>query len=97
MERYHPLKELAPRDVVSRSIVIECRATGEPNVFLDLTHLQPALSASGFRGSTKPACTYGVDLEKHPRSRSPRRALCDGRHQNGSRRPGVTFQALRGR
>ena len=39
MDRYHPLKELAPRDVVARSIVIECRATGEPNAFLDLTHL----------------------------------------------------------
>ena len=29
MERYHPLKELAPRDVVSRSIVLELRASGD--------------------------------------------------------------------
>ena len=26
MERYHPLKELAPRDVVARAIVAEMRA-----------------------------------------------------------------------
>ena len=31
MDRYHPMKELAPRDVVARSIVLECRATGEPS------------------------------------------------------------------
>src|SRR5713226_5148755 len=34
MHRYHPLAELAPRDVVSRAIVAELRATGAPHVFL---------------------------------------------------------------
>ena len=34
MQRYHPLKELAPRDVVSRSIVMELRATGDASAFL---------------------------------------------------------------
>src|SRR5712692_3708158 len=38
MERYHPLKELAPRDVVARAIVAEMALTGAPHVFLDLTH-----------------------------------------------------------
>ncbi|MCB2184912.1 MAG: succinate dehydrogenase flavoprotein subunit [Deltaproteobacteria bacterium] len=44
MERYAPtIKDLAPRDVVSRAIVTECRAgrgiNGEDYVHLDLTHL----------------------------------------------------------
>lgn len=66
MERYHPLKELAPRDVVSRSIVLECRATGEPSVFLDLTHLKPGFVRQRFPRIYETCLTYGVDLEKHP-------------------------------
>src|SRR5205823_2546392 len=38
MHRYHPLEELAPRDVVSRAIVAELRATNGAHVFLDLHH-----------------------------------------------------------
>jgi L-aspartate oxidase len=40
MRRYHPLADLAPRDVVSRSIVLESRRTGSPS-FLSLRHLNP--------------------------------------------------------
>jgi L-aspartate oxidase len=39
MPRYHPDAELAPRDIVSRAIVAEMRATGATNVYLDLRHL----------------------------------------------------------
>src|SRR5215471_16810579 len=38
MERYHELKELAPRDVVARAIVAEMRQTAASHVLLDLTH-----------------------------------------------------------
>jgi L-aspartate oxidase len=38
MERYHPLKELAPRDVVSRAIVDEMKREGSEHVYLDLSH-----------------------------------------------------------
>jgi L-aspartate oxidase len=38
MHRYHPAKDLAPRDVVSRSIVRESERTGGP-IFLSLRHL----------------------------------------------------------
>src|SRR6516165_387868 len=37
MERYHPLKELAPRDVVARAIVSEMSRIGSPHVLLDIT------------------------------------------------------------
>lgn len=39
MERYHPMADLAPRDVVARAIVDELRQTGEPCVFLDTKKL----------------------------------------------------------
>ena len=37
-KRYHPQGELAPRDIVSRMIVSEMKATGASNVFLDISH-----------------------------------------------------------
>lgn len=37
MPRYHPMAELAPRDIVSRAIVAEMQKTGSNNVLLDLT------------------------------------------------------------
>jgi len=66
MERYHPLKELAPRDVVSRSIVMELRASGDSSVFLDLTHLRPGLVRERFPRIYETCLRYGVDLETIP-------------------------------
>jgi L-aspartate oxidase len=39
MKDYHPLLELAPRDVVSRAIVTQIRKTNYTHVFLDVRHL----------------------------------------------------------
>ena len=47
MQRYHASADLAPRDVVSRSIVLESQRTGRPS-FLSLRHLTPKL-IGGFR------------------------------------------------
>jgi L-aspartate oxidase len=66
MERYHPLKELAPRDVVSRSIVMELRATGDESAFLDLTHLSPGFVRQRFPRIYETCLQYGVDLEAAP-------------------------------
>ena len=62
MERYHPLLELAPRDVVSRAIVMELRRTGEEHVFLDLTHLDGTLLPGRFPRIYETCLRYGVDL-----------------------------------
>lgn len=41
MGDYHPSKELAPRDVVSRAIVDQIRKTHYTHVYLDVRHLPP--------------------------------------------------------
>ena len=66
MERYHAMKELAPRDVVSRSIVMELRASGDSSAFLDLTHLAPGFVRHRFPRIYETCLRYGIDLETMP-------------------------------
>lgn len=40
MENIHPMKELAPRDVVAKAIHQEMKREGKPHVWLDVTHLE---------------------------------------------------------
>lgn len=64
MEAYHPLGELAPRDVVSRAVVEELRRSGAPHVFLDLRHLPAGFVAARFPRIYQTCLQYGVDLSK---------------------------------
>ena len=68
MEGVHPLKELAPRDVVARAIVSEMNRTGADHVFLDLTHRGAAFVRQRFPRITETCLKYGIDLgtEKAP-------------------------------
>jgi L-aspartate oxidase len=66
MERYHPLQELAPRDVVARAIVAEIDRTGAGHVFLDLTHREPGFVRGRFPRIYETCLRYGVDFERQP-------------------------------
>jgi L-aspartate oxidase len=62
MERYHPLQELAPRDVVARAIVSEMTRTGSPHVFLDLTHRGESFIRQRFPRIYETCLRYGVNI-----------------------------------
>jgi L-aspartate oxidase len=66
MSRYSDMGELAPRDVVSRSIVSEMRRTGSSHVLLDLTHLDPAFVRTRFPRVYETCLRYGVDISAQP-------------------------------
>ena len=71
MERYHPLAELAPRDVVSRAIVAEMERTGATSVSLDLTHREPGFVSARFPRIYETCLRYGIDLERQPAPVAP--------------------------
>jgi len=73
MERYAPsAKDLASRDVVSRSMAMEIRegrGVGEhkDHIFLHLDHIEPKILAERLPGITETAKTFaGVDLTRQP-------------------------------
>ena len=71
MERYHPMGDLAPRDVVSRSMVEEMDRTGSTQVFLDLTHLSANFIRGRFPRIYETCLLYGVDLARQAASVHP--------------------------
>jgi L-aspartate oxidase len=66
MERYHPLLELAPRDVVARAITREgLGPDGSTHpVFLDMRHVKGIDLNKRFPGITKFLARYGLDLHR---------------------------------
>ena len=66
MERYHPLKDLAPRDVVSRAIVSEIERSNGGQVLLDLTGLGREHLEKGFPRIYSTCLSYGLDLAVMP-------------------------------
>ncbi len=66
MKRYHPLMDLAPRDVVSRSIVAEMRRTGSSHVWLDLTSRDADFIRNRFPRIYETCRAYGVDIARDP-------------------------------
>lgn len=64
MGRYHELKELAPRDVVSRSVVAEMKRTGTRTVYLDMTAFDESFLMERFPNIYKTCLQYGLNIAK---------------------------------
>jgi L-aspartate oxidase len=64
MQDYTPEGELAPRDVVARSILFEMRKTGSDRVFLDVTHLPAKVVTTRFPNIYKYCLDHGLDITK---------------------------------
>lgn len=62
MPDYDDRAELAPRDVVSQSIVSQMEKTRAPNVYLVLDHLDPDHVRSRFPGIAKTCREFGIDI-----------------------------------
>ena len=66
MDRYHPARELAPRDVVTRAIHAEMLATGADHVYLDVTHMFDKYLMWRFPRIYRTCKELGIDISRAP-------------------------------
>ncbi|MDB5310351.1 MAG: nadB [Gemmataceae bacterium] len=59
-----PRAELAPRDVVARAIFRTMERTQHPNVYLDLSHLDPVMIRTRFPGMNRVCRRFSLDITK---------------------------------
>jgi L-aspartate oxidase len=64
MPDYTPEADLAPRDIVARSIVYEMEKTGSDRVFIDITHLPPYVTTTRFPHIYRFCLDHGLDITK---------------------------------
>jgi L-aspartate oxidase len=62
MSEYDARLELAPRDIVSQSIVTQMEKTKHPCVYLDLSHLDAKYVKQRFPGIDKACAKFGLDI-----------------------------------
>jgi L-aspartate oxidase len=66
MPDIHPLAELAPRDVVTLAIAAQMAKTQHPNVYLDLSHLDPDAIRRQFPGIDRLCRNFDLDITRDP-------------------------------
>lgn len=66
MERYHEMKDLAPRDIVARAIDTELKRSGDDSVFLDITHRDATFLRERFPNIYARCQEFGFDLSVEP-------------------------------
>jgi L-aspartate oxidase len=78
MTRYHERAELAPRDIVSRSIVAEMQRTATRTVYLDMTDLEPRFVRHRFPKIYETCLSFGLDITTDLLPVSPASHYCMG-------------------
>jgi L-aspartate oxidase len=66
MDSYHPLKELAPRDIVARAIDHEMKQKGYEHVWLDCTHKGREFLQEHFPTIYERCLSFGIDIALQP-------------------------------
>jgi L-aspartate oxidase len=66
MEKYHPMKSLAPRDVVAKAIDTELKKSGDDYVLLDITHREKDFLRSRFPNIYEKCLQFGIDISRDP-------------------------------
>jgi L-aspartate oxidase len=64
MRQYHPMADLAPRDVVARAIDREMKRSGAPHVWLDITHRPGEYLRERFPLIYKTCRRLGIDMAR---------------------------------
>jgi L-aspartate oxidase len=71
MTDYHPMAELAPRDIVSRAIISEMIKNSSKHVYLDLRHMDEIFVKNRFPRIYSTCLQYDIDITEDPIPVSP--------------------------